>query len=107
MTLIAPQLSAAFELFKRPLVYKRVNEADVTLEGTVIETPLDVKLAGDIGQALSTVTFLVDDMKMKDRYPPLKYDRVEYEGITHAITDRPRIQYDGETPLFVRLRCEG
>jgi hypothetical protein len=107
MTLIGPQLAAAFQMFKRPLVYKRNTEPDVILEGTVVETPVDAKLAGDVGQALCTVTLLVDDMMLKDRYPPLKYDRVEYDGNSHAITERPRIQYDGDTPLFVRLRCEG
>lgn len=108
MQLIGPNILAAFAFFKRPIRYVRPADGiDVPTYGFVGEAPADVPLEGDTGQVPSMVTLAVPDMVTAGVFPPQRYDQIYYNGRTHTLVGKPRIQYDGETPLLVRMFVEG
>jgi hypothetical protein len=106
--LIGPNILAGFALFKRPIRYIREPDGiDVGTYGFIGEAPADVPLVGDVGQVPSMVTLAVPDLIAAGVFPPQRYDKILYNGRTHTLTDKPRVQYDGETPVLVRMLVEG
>lgn len=104
--MIGAQIIAAFELFKRPITYIREND-QISTYGFIAEADTASILAGDMEQVESVLTMTVDDMMTAGIFPPHKYDRVIFNGDSHAVILPPRVQYDGEQPLLCRIRCKG
>jgi hypothetical protein len=106
MTLIAPAILAAFNMFKRPLGGYIQNNISWPIMGTV-RRPREDELVGDVFQDIFIVTLSVPDMVITGIYPPLRYDEIICNGKTRKIIPPIATDYDGETPVFVRLKVEG
>lgn len=103
--MISEAIIGAFSMFKRPMSYVREKQ-EIPISGFVTEASADLTLAGDMGQTPSLVTLTVEDMLQAGVFPPQKYDRIIYNGVSHAVQDH-RINFDGEQAVLVRLRVAG